>query len=183
MSRMVYLIGQPGAGKSTLMARLTEGLERLPSDLPVPHDRLFVGITGSVVGAEIGKQRGAFSGTDALASAIIDRAAPWVRNNPYPLMLAEGARLANRRFLTASADGGYEITLALLDHQDAETWRAQRSRKLGRSQNASWVAGRRTASVNLAAEMELHPSVTVLRGHPDELYADLAAVVGEAVAA
>lgn len=176
--QMVYLTGQPGAGKSTLMRRLTEPFDRLPMEAPVAHDRLFIGISGEVVGAEIGRRRPKFSGTDALASAIIDKAVPWVSHQPYPLLLAEGARLSNTRFLGSAAEAGYDITLALLDHSDAEDWRAIRSKELKRTQNAQWVRGRRTASVNLAEAMNRHPGVNVLMGHPDDLYPELEAIVG-----
>ena len=188
--RMIYLVGQPGSGKSTLMAGLTKGLVRVTLDAdrePVPHDQLVDRVTGEVVGAEIGKQRGAFSGTDALASSIIDKAVPWVQSQPYDLLLAEGARLANKRFIQASADAGYAVMLGLLDHDAAEGWRKKRSKALGREQNPSWVKGRLTASRRLA---DAYPSalvvagaviapepgkVAVLKGHPDELERVLAA--------
>ena len=190
--RMIYLVGQPGSGKSTLMAALTNGLVRVTLDAdrePVPHDQLVDRVTGEVVGAEIGKQRGAFSGTDALASSIIDKAVPWVQTQPYDVLLAEGARLANKRFIQAAADAGYAVMLGLLDHDAQETWRKRRSKALGREQNLSWVKGRLTSSRKLA---EAYPSAFVvggavippepgkvisLAGHPDELEPILAAFI------
>lgn len=190
--RMIYLVGQPGSGKSTLMAALTKGLVRVTLDAdrePVPHDQLVDRVTGEVVGAEIGKQRGAFSGTDALASSIIDKAVPWVQTQPYDVLLAEGARLANKRFIQAAADAGYAVMLGLLDHDAQETWRKRRSKALGREQNLSWVKGRLTSSRKLA---EAYPSAFVvggavippepgkvisLAGHPDELEPILAAFI------
>lgn len=170
--RLVYLVGAPGSGKSTLMRRLTAGFDRLPTDFPVPHDQLITSITGSVDHAEIGRQRGDFSGTDALASSIIDKAVPWIVTRPYPVVLGEGARLGNHRFLQAAIDTGYDVVLAVLDHADAAAWREVRSKQLGKFQNAAWVKGRLTASRNLGD----HPpdGVSVLRGHPDELYNELA---------
>jgi len=102
-------------------------------------------------------------------------------------VLAEGARLANRRFLEAAIDGGYHLTLALLDHDKAEDWRHKRSRKLGRTQDAGWVKGRLTASRNLADQLttlsdpgrEFHGKVDVLRGAPDDLFSRLAPLVSE----
>lgn len=170
--RMVYLVGQPGSGKSTLMRRLTVGYDRLPAEIPVPHDQLIESVVAPVTHAEIGRQRGDFSGTDALASSIITRAEPWIASRPYPVVLGEGARLGNARFLTAAIDGGYDVLLAVLDHTDAEAWREIRSKQLGKFQNEGWVKGRLTASRNLADNPP--EGVSVLRGHPDELFGKLA---------
>ena len=190
---MIYLVGQPGSGKSTLMAALTKGLVRcaLDAETPVPHDLLLDRVSGAAVGAEIGKQRGAFSGTDALASSIIDKAVPWVHTKPYDLLLAEGARLANKRFIDSASEAGYAVILGLLDHDQADAWRKQRSKALGREQNPSWVKGRLTSSRKLGAA---YPSALVvggaviapepgkvitLAGHPDELEPVLAAFINQ----
>lgn len=185
--QFVYVVGQPGAGKSTLMARLTEPFERLSwHEHTVPHDQLLHPETGAIVGAEIGKRRELFSGTDALASAIIDKAAPWIVNTPYPLVLAEGARLANRRFMDAVLLGGYQLTLVLLDHDDADTWRLQRSKLIGRVQNQGWVTGRRTASVNVANYVakvgQQHDNARVISGHPDAVFEKLTPIVWSSLA-
>ena len=192
--RMIYLVGQPGAGKSTLMASLTKGLVRSTIDdsgTLVPHDVLVDRVTGAVVGAEIGKRRGAFSGTDALASSIINKAVLWVHTQPYGLLLAEGARLANKRFIDSAAEAGYAVILGLLDHDQADAWRKQRSKALGREQNPSWVKGRLISSRKLGAA---YPSAFVvggaviapepgkaitLAGHPDELEPVLAAFISQ----
>ena len=182
--RMIYLVGQPGSGKSTLMEKLTAPYQRLTVEQPVGHDVLIDPTTGSPIGAEIGKRREHFSGTDALASAIIDKAVPCVNTRPYPLILGEGARLGNRRFMLSTLNAGYHLTLVLLDHDDAEEWRLARSKKLKRTQNESWVKGRRSASVNLAAEMRelqaggVHP-VRVWTGHPDGLAEGLSEIIAD----
>lgn len=181
---MLYLIGQPGAGKSTLMARLTEGMSRTSiaphADFhPVAHDVLVDRAVGVVVGAELGRQRELFSGTDTLPSSIIERAIPWLKTVPYPLILAEGARLANKRFLMAAFDAGYAVTVALLDHPEADEWRKRRAKRIGRDQAAAWVKGRLTASRALADQLEELQSTgfTVYRGHPDALLPLLAPLV------
>lgn len=198
--RMIYLTGAPGSGKSTLMAKLTEHLHREEMHActgegvnSVSHDVLYFkhldsvvdgkvvqGAIDGIAGAEIGLRRPQFGGTDALPASVIEKAIPWVEGKPYELLLAEGARLANKRFLTAAAKAGYEVHLCLLDHPDVEQWRAQRSVDLGRVQNASWVQGRYTASVNLAKHFAGKPDlgVKVYIGHPDRIQEDIEHLLG-----
>jgi|SRR5690606_15222233 len=172
---MIYMIGEPGSGKSTLMARLTEPWSRHPADGQPRRDLLLEGET--VRGVELGKRRaGGFSGTDALGSSVITVAERWLYQHEAPIVLGEGARLGNARFLKAGVDAGYRVTLVLLEHGDSARWRAARSEALGRTQNAAWVKGRATASRRLAD----HPpaGVGVLRGHPDNLYPILSERLG-----
>lgn len=178
-ARLIYLVGQPGSGKSMLMSLLTANLLRLsyePPEVPVAHDVLIDKVTGAIIGAEIGKRRAFFSGTDALPSSVIEKAIPWVESEPYELLLAEGARLANIRFLKAAMEN-YQVILAFLDHPDAEAWRRARAKQIGHEQNPAWVKGRMSASRNLAAIMDNTAGAAVLRGHPDELYPQLASLI------
>lgn len=169
MRRLVYLAGGPGSGKSTLMRRLVQrrGWTRVPGpDRPFARDWL-VDADGTVTAVELGRQRAAFSGTDALGSAVIGTVIPWLANPDAPLVLGEGARLANRRFLAAAVAAGFDTWLVALDHDDADGWRAARAARLGRTQSPTWVAGRVTATRNLAAAPP--DGVHVLIGHPDQL--------------
>jgi len=161
--RLVYLSGEPGVGKSTLMRQLTAGLLRhsLPADDDAPaRDLLLTPRSRRVLAVELGRARDAFSGTDALPSAVIAAAERYVRDgrarDEAPLLLAEGARLACRRFLTAAVAGGWQVTLVHLrgEHLAAER-RATRAATLGRPpQNPAWVKGRRTAAANLARDAQ-----------------------------
>lgn len=171
--RLVYLVGAPGSGKSTLMARLTAGYSRAvvpPLNYPAPaRDWLLHRRTLAVAAIELGRRRAHFSGTDALPSNAITLAERWLAmQQEAPLVFGEGARLGNRRFLASAVTAGYGVTLVLLDHPEVTAWRTARSAELGKVQNPGWVAGRTTASRNLA---DAPPSgVRVLRGHPDDIY-------------
>ncbi|AYP69993.1 terminase small subunit [Mycobacterium phage CRB2] len=181
-NRLIYLVGQPGSGKSTLMADLTAHFDRhhigAAPDYPVAHDVLTSRPDGRVVGAELGVRRQHFGGTDALPSSIIEKAVPWIETTPYQLVLAEGARLANRRFIQAAINGSYQPVIVLLDHPQAEEWRKARSEELGRTQDPSWVKGRLTSSRRLA-EWAKDQAIEVIEGHPDEIAAQLGEIISQ----
>lgn len=166
MSTLIYIIGEPGSGKSTLMAKFTEQFRREPAPSYVAHDWLLDS-DGKTVAVELGSRREEFSGTDALPMAVIGQACAYLQTHEAPLILAEGARLANRRFLRAALDAGYQVGLIWLDHDDTEEWRLRRVAETGKQQNAAWIKGRKTSSYNLA--MSPPKGVGVLRGHPDKI--------------
>lgn len=159
---LVYMVGAPGAGKSTAMRAATAGLVRTPMPVQpyIARDALFD--NGRFVGVELGAQRPEFSGTDALAMNAITRAVRYLTDLPEqpPVIVGEGARLGNARFLTAAVDAGMDVTLLHLDNPDAQQWAATRAQRLGKEQNAAWAQGRATASVRLADDPP--PGVQVL---------------------
>lgn len=161
MRTLLYVSGEPGVGKSTLMADLTAGLLRVPVEPEVnapARDWLLTHVAlTSMVAVELGRRRDSFSGTDALPQTVILPAEAYLRSGraaeETSVLLAEGARLACRRFLTAAVDSGWRVLLAHLEGpQVAADRRASRAATLGvPEQNAAWVKGRRTAATNLAS--------------------------------
>lgn len=167
---LLYLIGAPGAGKSTLMAELTGGCDRVPVALPLRHELLAV--DGRLVGAEIGGRRHAFSGTDVLPMNVNPAACRWVGCVDVPLLLAEGDRLANRRFLLAADDAGYRVTIAHLDPDAEELQRRHAER--GAAQDERWRRGRATKVRRLSAyAAEHHRLLTLGGGSPAALACEL----------
>ena len=73
--------------------------------------------------------------------------------------------------LEAAMAGGYHVTLVLLDHPDAEKWRAKRSKEIGKVQNEGWVKGRLSASRSLATwavnSKLAGKDIEAVVGHPD----------------
>lgn len=169
--------GEPGTGKTWLMSQLTDGWLRTP--LPpergtAPARDLLTSRGGRVLAVELGRQRpGGYSGTDALPSAVIGDACTYLSSGradaEAPLVLAEGARLANRRFLYTAAAVAEVTLVCLVGPEVAAARRAARAAALGIDlQNPSWVQGRRTAAEHLAAELDTEPGITVCRADAAE---------------
>lgn len=176
--QLIYLVGAPGAGKSTLMAELTSRWTGIPAETGLPRTFLLDPRSSVLEAVELGRRRAQFSGTDALGQSVIDTAIPWmIGQTETSLVFAEGARLGNRRFLSTCAAAGYAVLLGHLDHPEVDAWRTARELTLGKAQNPIWVRGRATAARNLAADPG--PGVTVLTGHPDLLRENIAGLIHE----
>jgi hypothetical protein len=147
---LVYIAGAPASGKSTLMAELTRGCDKVDRMLPLPHVLLLNPGSGAVLGAELGRKRDKFPGTDTLSMGIAPVAKRFVQTpGTYSLVLAEGDRLGFPGFLRAAMDGGYTVTLVHTVCPEAEL--DARCERRGSKQNQTWRAGRRTKAANLAA--------------------------------
>lgn len=169
MTQLLLIVGEPGAGKTSAMREGTKHLSRLtmPKDQYPARDALLD--PSGVQAVELGAQRGVFSGTDALPMDANPKACAYIQNPPEQpaVVLAEGARLANRRFLQAAVDAGAQVTLLHLDNPQADAWRAARAEQLGKTQNEQWVKGRATAARNLAANPPAGVHVVTV-AHPDD---------------
>lgn len=140
-----YLIGLPGAGKTSLMRSITASTTCAEMDKPLAH-LVYLDGTGAVVGMQLGAKHPTFGGTDRLSMSVQPKAIEFVANfsrwNPGAAIVGEGDRLATRTFLDAF--GGQVVWLdtppALAEH---------RRRARGSNQSAAWLAGRATKISNL----------------------------------
>lgn len=152
---LLYVIGVPGSGKTTLVLSALERHLRIARAYALPFSRL-VWTSDDRAGAYLGNVReGAFSGTDTLPMNVQPAVEWWLRQTHIAqkdvrdvLVVGEGARLANRSFLCEAApEAGFSVHVVMLDVPEdvAEQRRAAR----GTRQNESWLKGRRTATENL----------------------------------
>lgn len=169
MTTTVYVVGEPGAGKTTLLAALRLGWTELSLEKRPLRHVLYEAPNGQVV-PELGWPREGFGGTDALPMDAVRHAEPWLASCGYPLVLAEGDRLACARFFDAAKAAGALVVVHLaIDPELAEARRAQR----GSEQKPTWLAGRRTKVANLVAAYPAQVTLDASR-QPDELADELA---------
>lgn len=180
MRELVYLIGEPGSGKSTALAALTRPHLALPCRKPFAHI-VYAGPGWEVT--ELGGKRDAFSGTDVLALNAQPLVLDWLANvKPDPLLrglnvVAEGDRLANGKFFSGVLAAGWNLTVIrfVVTAEVAAARRVARAAALGvPPQNEAWIRGRITKVARLAADW---PTVDIDAAQPpDAVAAALAAV-------
>lgn len=150
----VYVIGPPGAGKTTAVAEYI-GLhrDRMPA-VKTGYRGLWVEPlvdrnTGIVDGLHLGRRRpGGFGGTDALAMNVHPHALAWAANADLPdLVVGEGQRLATAAFLT-TLHARTDLTVVYL-YADDQTL-DERCEARGSSQNSAWRKGSATKALRTA---------------------------------
>lgn len=148
---LLYVIGPPGAGKTTMLAALTDGAEADDRTEPFAHT-VWATRSGAKV-AQLGPRRTPFGGTDGLAMNALPTVIDWMRTRPHDLVIGEGDRLACDRFFIAVGAAGYRLAVVAIHISESASaaLRAARSAEHGTGeQNAAWVKGRRTKALRLA---------------------------------
>lgn len=151
MTISIGLIGEPAVGKTTVMKRIINGLDLIPSKLGKARWMESSVEKIIVMGSYEGHM---FDGTDRLSMACysdLEQALEYFKTHKSDYrILWEGDRLARDRWLDALLSNGYELMLYHL-WGDGESV-AERRDNRGTDQNISWVNGRRSLCVRLSKE-------------------------------
>jgi hypothetical protein len=133
-------------GKTTLMKALVGrfGFPAIEQEKPIPH------IVYPNNAIQLGRQRLDFGGTDALAMSIQPKALAFLRTKPAAVVVGEGDRLGNRKFIMDVGVFADVRLVWLVGHVYAEARRQLRNHIVGKSQDEMWLKGRVTKVANLA---------------------------------
>lgn len=149
----LYFIGEPGVGKSALVAALTAGTDPEWRYTPFAH-AVYLSDDGRPQAAQIGGSDPHYPGTDRLSMSVLPRAIDWLSQAPTPFVFGEGDRLANGRFFQAMTEWCDEWRLVVLNAPSDVA--ADRRARRGSQQNPGWVKGRRTKFLKLAHDWHDH---------------------------
>lgn len=145
---MLYIIGEPGAGKTTLVRRLTRNVPFTVEKVPYIT---WTQYSPTVI--QLGHDRGVFGGTDALGMAAQNHVLAWLKSTKSRFILAEGDRLANGKFFEAVQELGIVLTVACVTVPEdvLAARREERNKKIGKAQDERWLKTRATKVANLLA--------------------------------
>ena len=108
MTRAVYYLGEPGTGKTTIMARRLAGWTVGPYIRFTPREMFghYLSHPEQGYGAYLGHLRPEYPGTDALALSVAPHAMLWLQSLPLlglNWVFGEGPRLGHIEFLAGLA--------------------------------------------------------------------------------
>jgi GTPase SAR1 family protein len=156
----IYLIGQPGSGKTTLTKEFQKDWAKINLYAqPFKYQEYEAPKLGKIY--SLGWDREHFSGTDTLGNTVITQM-PAFYKEADATIYGEGDRLASRTFFDlAKSYGTLHLFYLNTDDATAAARREARSAKTGKTQNPTWAKGRATKHRNLAREyraIELQPN-------------------------
>ena len=141
--RVIYLIGLPGCGKSTVMKKFMETVGgEWKADRPV--DLLDSHVSGNVRVLGKYEEGEVFSGTDRLSMAVSPKAIEFLSTKPDETIVGEGDGLNNAGFFEAAGDDLVIIHLTVSDEE-----RERRYKERGSDQSDKFIQTVRTKCANI----------------------------------
>lgn len=140
--QLLYLIGIPGSGKTTLTEAVLGGVTSLVrKNHTVPHCEYGPGRV------QLGFPREGHGGTDALSMSIAPKVFAALEGDDWEYVFAEGDRLATKSFFNGAKALGWNLrVLWLLTPIDVAM---ERRAARGSTQDETWLKGRITKVYNL----------------------------------
>lgn len=165
--QMLYLVGIPGSGKTSLLAVTLAGVPIIgQATKPVPHVVYPGGCQLGTVNAfytREGPKSRRSPGTDSSSMSVQPRVLQWLQGScPYQNIVGEGDRLANLPFFTGVRAAGWELTVVHLD--TPESLALDRCITRGSNQALAWWKGRVTKVHNLLADLQTILPIVNLSG-------------------
>jgi shikimate kinase len=142
--KLIYLIGLPGCGKSTVMKEFMSQYDNWKSERVI--DLLDTHVSGNIRVLGKYEEGETFSGTDRLSMAVSPKAIEWVSTKPNEVIFGEGDRLNNKGFFNACDD----LTILHLTVSDEE--RQRRYEERGSNQPEKFIQTVRTKVSNIVEE-------------------------------
>lgn len=182
---VLWVVGEPGIGKTTLCRKLLDRFGPVVFALDKPKWTVFgppKGILGSIahiephqVAAAVGSWKGdKFDGGDTVPPSYIKQALETYAKffTEYKLVLFDGAKFANGNAIQAVMKGAQEagrfldtrlVCLHLVGPEAAAAGRAARVDAGAKPQNEAWIRGRRKAADNFTLQACFANNVEIFR--------------------
>lgn len=166
---LVWLVGEPGVGKTTLVRTLLRQQTTLFEEIIKPKFTLFFDSKKQKAIAAAGFWRGnTFDGADTLPISQIKLAIQYWKDSlqDFPITILDGDKLANAGAVAVTKETSAVLHCFLLKDEDlAERRRFVRNTK----QNAGWVKGRRTKAYNFWSAFSGNKHVLDANGSTENL--------------
>ena len=149
MDWLVYVVGYPGCGKTTAMRGALWSIDKEVERKPFAHTIYPSGLV------ELGCDKDIYGGTDALPMNVQPTVTKWMKDVDIPVIVAEGDRLANRKFFEDACEYdkmnqmSYSRYLCFVHIKCPELTARKRAWERGSRFNESWLKGRISKVDNL----------------------------------